>query len=170
MPHFVTSLEAIYDDSAGDHDREFPTPAAQLLNEIVEMLSGWIAIANTVPEGSPHRRPTNDRVDNENGNIPKSAAIALGLCLQTTLMSDRVSRAVKGALVRSALSTLKDLSRDAGGNGALRRATSGSIIAGGGLGNAQYRECLKELVEDTDPLWLAGIDDFTDALAATGTP
>jgi len=168
MTHIAESVEEIYDESEGDQDREFPTRAGALLDDIVETLTDWISIANRVHEGSPHRIPHDDRLDAENGNIPKSAAIALGQCLNRLLLSDRITDRVKSAFVRSAIGAIEDLPRAVGESGRLRRVTIASIVTGGGLSReAEYRERLAELVEEVDRFRLAGLDDFTDALSAT---
>lgn len=167
MTHMAESVEKIYDEDEGDQDREFPTRAGVLLDDIVETVRDWISIANRVSEGSPHRIPQDDRVDAENGNIPKSAAIALGQCLSGLLLSERITDRVKSAFVRSAIGAIEDLPRDAGESGRLRRVTIASVITGGGLRwEAEYRERLADFVAEVDRFRLAGLDDFTDALSA----
>jgi hypothetical protein len=171
MTHIAESVENNYDESQGDQDREFPTRAGALLSDMVEVVSDWIALANRVPEGSPHRIPDNDRVDAENGNIPKSAAIALGQCLNKLLLSDRISSRVKSAFVRTAISAIEDLPRDPPESGRLRRVTIASVATGGGLSReAEYRERLADIVETVDRFMLAGLDDFTEALGAARGP
>ncbi|MFC4295976.1 hypothetical protein ACFO0A_13020 [Novosphingobium tardum] len=167
LAHFVERLETFYEEPINDDGfGEFPTRGARLIYAAVDALADFVVLAGKVGEGSNHRAPENDRVDHENGNIPKSAALALGICMRTIILSDRISERVQRTLVGVALSPLSDpYLRE--GHDRLRKVLIGSIIAGGIVGGgAPYLARLRELYAQRDRPWLDDLDDFRTALAA----
>jgi hypothetical protein len=165
LDHIVERLEALYDDATGaEVFGEFPTRAARLIYAAIDALSEFVRVASEVGEGSPHRAPANDRVDHENDNIPKSAALALGICLRTVILSDRIGDPVKRTLLSVALSPLRE-GRMRGGHERLRAVLVGSIMAGGVVGGGPaYLERLRGLYADIDKPWHDDLDDFRAAL------
>lgn len=164
LPHFVNSLETIYNPSPrGASSGELPTRAAQLLYSIFDNLTEWVLLATQVELGSPHRQPDNSRVDHENGNIPKSSAIALGMCLKTVLQSDRIEDVVKQSLLRAALRGVAKLSLEA--DGILRQVLVDSLANGGIVaGGPTYRARLLEQYGDLVTPWDQDLQDFEAAI------
>lgn len=162
MPHVVKWLEKTYTEDAEGVDAtdEWPTRCAALLYEIVAALREWIQLAGVLGENSVHREPENDRVDHENGNIPKSAAIALGMCVNTIVMSDRIGDRFKGYILGVALRTVNEM--PAGGTlTKLRRVILESIAQGGVMsGGDPYQERLVDLYREIEQPWHHDVDDF----------
>ncbi|MCK9544121.1 MAG: hypothetical protein M0R03_19050 [Novosphingobium sp.] len=167
MPHFIKSLEGLYDDKGDgvNADAEWPTRAAALIYEIISTLREWIRLATRVDENSVHRTPENDRVDHENGNIPKSAAIALGMSMKTLILSDRISDGFKEYILEIAVRTVSDLP-PSGSTARLRNVTLQSIAEGGIAGGGdEYRERIADLYQEIKKPWH---DDLTDFEAMIG--
>jgi hypothetical protein len=80
FPHFLERIVSFYDASGSDikPNAEWPTRASYLIYQIFDALTSWIEAVKALPPGSPHRVLMSDNPTHENGNIPKSAAIALG--------------------------------------------------------------------------------------------
>lgn len=167
LPHFVERLEALYEEPADDNGfGEFPTRAAKLIYVAIDTLANFVAVAGKVREGSIHRAPENARVDHENGNIPKSAALALGICMRTIILSDRIGQRVQRTLLSAALSPLRDPYLRAE-HDRLRTVLIESIVAGGIIGGgAPYLARLRERFAQEDHPWRDELDDFRAALAA----
>lgn len=162
MPHFVKWLEKLYaDDGEGvDVDAEWPTRAAALLYDIVGTLREWVRLAAQLDENSAHREPENDRVDHENGNIPKSAAIALGMCVKTIIQSNRISDRFKQYILEIALRTVNEMP-PGGPMAKLREVTLRSIAVGGVVsGGDEYRQRLVDLYQEIKQPWHHDVDDF----------
>lgn len=162
MPHFVDALEEIYDDSSAQVDKaaEWPTRAAFLLYEIIDCLRDWVRLAGRVDEQSIHHLPKNDRVDHENDNIPKSAAIALGISVRSIVESERISDRFKEYILEISLRTVNDLPK--GGEMAKLRAVTLKSIAQGGLHDRgpEYQQKLRDLYESIHQPWHNDVDDF----------
>tara|TARA_B100000678_G_scaffold276618_2_gene269643 strand:+ start:223 stop:1854 length:1632 start_codon:yes stop_codon:yes gene_type:complete len=166
MPHFVDALEEIYDDSSAQVDREaeWPTRAASLLYEIIDCLREWVRLASRVDDQSIHRLPENDRVEHENGNIPKSAAIALGMSVRTIVVSERISDRFKEYILAISLRTVNDLPRN-GAMAELRAVTLRSIAQGGLIDRGdEYQQMLRDLYESIHEPWHNDVDDFEELI------
>lgn len=162
MRNFVKSLVEHYDESGPDIDplREWPTRGAYFLYQIFAQVRDWIELAEKLPKDSIHREPESDRVDWDNGHIPKTAALVLGECLATVMRSQAISDRFKGYLFDIALRSVKNMA-PGGELAKLRRATLGSI-AQGGVSDAgeTYRATLRRLYSDIDHIARAKLRDF----------
>ena len=164
----VAGLEALYDDRTGEEFVEFPTRAARNLYAAFDALSDWVRIATKVGDASPHRAPQDGEVHHDNGNIPKSAALAIGICLRTVLCSERISPRVRGSLLGIAIAPLHDPLMRVGHDN-LRRVLIGAIVQGGLMdAGPVYLERLRHAFARTDRLYLDAIEDFRVALKAAG--
>ena len=162
MPHFIKGLEGLYDDKGDgiNADAEWPTRAAALIYEIISTLREWIRLATRVDESSIHRTPENDRVAHENDNIPKSAAIALGMSMKTLILSDRISDRYKEYILEIAIRTVSDLP-PSGSTARLRKVTLQSIAEGGIAGGGdEYRERIADLYQEIREPWHDDLADF----------
>ena len=112
----IECLEKIYDTSAPEINEsdEFPTISAKLIYELIDVLNGWILLAQKLPEDSPHMESTvlNQCKDLDstpeaytdffdNGNIPVSAANTLGFCMKKIVLSQRIGESFKRYVYRS---------------------------------------------------------------------
>lgn len=165
LPTVVEKLEASYLSYGGDEPySEYPTRAGRLLYAAFEALAAAVSVATEVDAGSRHRAPENDRLIHENGNIPKSAALALGICLRIVLLSDRIEDDVQSNLLEETLSPLRD-GRMRVGHDRLRKVLIDSIIKGGIVGGGQpYLLRLWEFYAGIDKPWHNDLDDFRAAL------
>jgi hypothetical protein len=162
MTHFIKRLEKLYDDNGDgvDIDAEWPTRAAALIYEIISTLREWIRLATRVDENSIHRTPENDRVDHENDNIPKSAAIALGMSMKTIILSDRISDRFKAYILEVAVRTVNDLPPNAS-TARLRKVTLQSIAEGGIAGGGEeYQDRIADLYREIKKPWHDDLADF----------
>lgn len=171
MPHYIDHLEAIYDDGGERVDRlaEWPTRGAQLIYWVFDAMREWVRAATKVPADNPHRVPDNDRVDHENDNIPKSAAIAMGMCLKTVMLSNRIGDRFKQYIFELALGTVRDMASD-GDMARLRTVTLRSIVAGGMSGAGEpYKAVLRDFYRYIDRPWHHDFEDF-EAMIDFGQP
>ena len=139
--NIVEGLVEIYDTShpSVDTSLEFPTRSARLIYEALYALRQWVLLVSKLPEDSPHRQ--SDALSenqgwrwspsfHDNGNIPVSASTALGPCMATIIMSDRIDERFAISLHEGILQTMIDLGRD-GKEGRLRSLLIQSIVYGG---------------------------------------
>ena len=164
LPLFARSLEAGYDSDDVDRDREFPTRGARLLYEIVNFLSGWVALFDHLPADSRTRSlPTKF----EPGEIPPTAALALVEVLQLVVTSTRIDPEVAGLLHRVALRTLRALPEEAGEAQSFRSWFIAALLRGDhGRGDRFYRMRLADLFDQEDSFDRYEIGDYEAALAA----
>ena len=175
FPQFVERLEELYDasDPAVDVTDEFPTRSARLIYEAISSLCGWVNLASDLPEDSPHRQSVamseeQSREWNswfrDNGNIPVSAAIALGSCMGTIGMSRRLDDKFAGYMYEVVVRAIKDLGCD-GEVGRLRSFLIKSIVHGGhDQPNNDYGQRLATLKPKVDQVIWEYVDDYRDAL------
>lgn len=166
IPSVIKSLEEIFEPFDGDARPygEYPTRAGDLIYACLDALTSWILVASDVDEASPHRAPDNDRVDHENGNIPKSAALALGIAMRTIVMSERIDNDVKKNLLDMSVRSFRELSKE-GGAGLLRSSVIKSIAAGGPAGGGPiYRQKLENLYGQIERPWQFDLADFEEAI------
>ena len=142
---------------------EFPTRASYLIYEIIRVLLGWISVVPELPQNSPHRTMENRRALHENGNIPKSAAIALGQCMRHLMLAPNVSARVRDSNYHTIMRHLRDLQGDACAD--IRAAMIASIIGRGPSGpDPAYGEALKEAFNETDHVLREYLEDYRTAL------
>jgi len=163
FPLFLKGLLKIYDETgANDLSTEWPTRAAYLIYELFSALTGWIKAIKDLPRHSPHLSPNNDDLTHDNGNIPKSAILALASCLESLLTADAVSVRVKESIHDIVIRTLRDISHAKVG-GRHRAILIKAIIQGGFEMHTPadgYGEALKRLWYDTDHVVRADIRGY----------
>lgn len=154
FPHFLEGLLKIYDasDESIDPTVEWPTRASYLIYELFSVMTGWIEAVEDIPNNSPHLTPDHDNLAHENGNIPKSAILALASCLESLLTADSVDERFKKSIHGVVMGALRRLSH-AGVAGRHRAILIKAIVQGGGqlhTAVAGYGDTLKRLWCETD--------------------
>lgn len=131
FPHIVERMVRNYrvSDPLSDPDSEFPNRYAYLLYEIFNALRGWILALEHIPEGQRNVVLETTGTKDENGNIPKSSILAVGMCLRSVLKSENVGERQKKALADKALEIYFDLR--AMGRHRYAEALVKSLLAGG---------------------------------------
>jgi len=76
------------DSKHADQRAEFPTQYHFILYEIVSTLCNWIALVESIPLDQPNIILESAAATHENGNIPKSAMLALGRVFNEVHTSD----------------------------------------------------------------------------------
>ena len=180
LQYFVEYLEKVYDtsDPKVNLDDEFPTKGARLIYDAMGTLCHWLNSAKELPEGSPHRQFSQyDSVstgecqqwgyDPEiNGNIPLCAAVAVGSCMATVVMSNRIEDKFKTYLYQVVLNTVKEISKN-GEDGHLRKFLIYAILNGGTVKiGAHYGSRLIRLFSKIDYALQSDVDDYENALNA----
>ena len=178
MTNVIESLEESYDtsDPSVNPSDEFPTRSARLVYEVIHALSDWVGLVSQIPEDSPHRRSlilveSLERewdswyLDNE--NIPMSAAMALGTCTMTLLMSERIGINFSGYMYEVILTAINSLRRD-DFEGHIRKFLILSIIHGGHgrqYGHdPDYGRKLMTLLSKVDHVIVSDVDDYVHEL------
>ena len=178
--NIVEGLVEIYDTShpSVDTSLEFPTRSARLIYEALYALRQWVLLVSKLPEDSPHRQ--SDALSenqgwrwspsfHDNGNIPVSASTALGPCMATIIMSDRIDERFAISLHEGILQTMIDLGRD-WKEGRLRSLLIQSIVYGGQpLPDPRYVRRLITLLDRADYVLLHDVDDYRDDLRAVSS-
>jgi hypothetical protein len=150
FPPFLDELLKIYDTSGKNIDLtiEYPTRASYLIHEIFGVLTEWIEAVENIPNNSPHLEPDHDNLSHENGNIPKSAILALASCLEALLTANSVDDQFKKTIHSMVMGALRRLSH-AGVAGRHRAIFIKAIVQGGGQLQkpaAGYGDTLKRFV------------------------
>ena len=178
FPFFVDRLEKLYDtsDPMVNTSDEFPTRSARLIYEAVRSLCSWVLLVQELPADSPHRqseifshykRRGWECWTGDNGNIPVSAAIALGTCMMTIAMSKRLDDKFAGYIYEVVMRTVKDLRRDSD-MGHFRSFLIQSIVNGGqNQFNSNYGRRLAMLKDKVDHVIWDHIDDYQVVLEQT---
>ena len=173
----VQCLEEIHDtsDPTVNASDEFPTRSAKLIYKVVRTLCKWVLLAPKLPTDSPHTRSEIfsyyqsrewSSWANDNGNIPVSAAIALGSCMGTIAMSERLGDKFAGYMHEVVLRAIKGLRRD-GKEGCLRSFLIQSIVHGGEHPRGKnYGLRLCTLLTMADHVLRSDMDDYETALKA----
>ncbi len=167
-PHLTRMLLELYDDPRRDDEdviAEWPTRNAYLLYALFDAMTDWIQAVNDLPEGSPHLMLESTRATHQNGNIPKSAIIALGDCLRQVLKSDEVSDRFKGTLVDLVFSALDRLPKT-GPRAGFRESFVASLIAGGPLLMTDHLPRLYSAFCDLDHILRGRLSDAEAAVEA----
>lgn len=171
LPRILKKLEENYDTSNPlvDTTAEFPTRAARLIYEIVDALGDFVKLAPDLPEGSPHRGVP-DRFEHDNGNIPVSAAIALGQCVRMVATSGRLGDTFVIYMHECVLRDIAEFPRN-GGDGRLRGFLIQSIVQGGdAVGRTRdqvYGQRLATLLQGADHVLWENARDYIAAVDAT---
>ncbi len=168
FPYFVERIIAIYDASGDEIDltAEWPTRASYLLYVIFSALTSWIETVQLLPSCSPYLSPESDSLTHENGNIPKSATLALGSCLEKLLTADCITERFKAYIHDIVIRTVEQMSTGSG-IGRHRALLIKSIIHGGFQFNqppGSYGETLKRLWQNTDHVVKARIKGYEGKL------
>lgn len=104
IPHFVEAIARnTRPANSVDLGREWPTPYHYFLYECFSLLGDWIGIAEEIEDGNPHAAPEAVNTEHENGNIPKSACIALGQAWFTVARSAQISDRFKIYLLEAVI-------------------------------------------------------------------
>ena len=177
FPLIVERLEEVHDtsDPTVNTSDEFPTRSARLIYDIVSTLRGWVLLGSKLPTDSHHTRSEIfshcqsrgwDSWARDNENIPVSAAIALGSCMGTIAMSERLGDKFAGYMHEVVLQAIKDLRRD-GEEGHLRSFLIQSIVHGGEHQRGKnYGLRLYTLLTMADHVLRSDVDDYETALKA----
>lgn len=164
----LRKLVAIYDISADEIDTtdEWPTRTSYLIYALFSMLLDWIEIVNCLPEESPHLVVNNVNMQHQNDNIPKSAALTLGVCCEVLFRAQNVDESFRRYIHNMIMRTIRDLDRN-GNKGCFRTVTINAIVQRGPLGaDPAYGDVLSELWRYTDPVVKMELDDYEAALSA----
>jgi hypothetical protein len=128
-----------------------------LIYELFSVLTGWIENIKDIPKNSPHLALDNHNLTHQNGNIPKSAILALGPCLESVLTAESVDECFKKSIHGMVMHTLRELSQGTIGEqhraGRCRVTLIKAIIQGGGELHTPtdgYSDRLKRLWRETD--------------------
>ena len=113
-----------------DMSNEWPTPYHFLLYHIFGTLGGWIESAADQPEGQENVAVEAEDISRDNGSIPKSAVIALGDCLRSIMVNDKVHREFRSLLLSVVLRRYFDLWKNPRMHG-LARVFLESMVKGG---------------------------------------
>ncbi len=90
-------------------DTEWPLRYDYITSEVFSVLRGWIKETTEVPAGQANVKLQRETLDHENGNIPKSAILALGQCVHHVARAARMAPRTKAYFLRRAISTFFDL-------------------------------------------------------------
>lgn len=164
FPLYVERLVEIYDTSnpSVDSTDEFPTRSARLIYEALNTLGNWIGLVSDLPDGAHHRR-IQPGAHGDNGNIPVSAAMALGSCMATIAMSDRIGDTLAGYMHEVILRDIQGLGRN-GDEARLRAFLIRSILRGGQHHvDANYGQRLAMLWAMVDHVIRHELDDYVKA-------
>ncbi len=167
FPIIVERLVEIYDTSnpSVDATDEFPTRSARLIYEAMDTLGNWVGLVSDLPEGAHHRQ-IQPGAHGDNGNIPVSAAMALGSCMATIAMSDRIGDTFAGYMHEVILRDIRDLSRE-GDAGSLRTFLIQSVVRGGQRNvDFAYGRRLATFWGMVDHVLCSDLDDYRATLNA----
>ena len=167
-PHILRRLLAIYSDKEPDVDieSERPTRAAYLIYAMFQAMRDWIIATTELPAGSSQGTLDSENVSHENNNIPKSAILALGSCLEDFLLAENVGERFKGTICDMVFSCIDRLPQS-GKEGAFRRVLIASVVQGGprlGPTEHRYGRELHKALSQTDYVVREKLQDFARAL------
>jgi hypothetical protein len=168
FPHILERLLGIYTDVGPgvDLEDEDPTRAAYIIQAMFRAMRDWITAVNHLPESSSQLTLDNERIDHENGNIPKSAILALGTCLRDLLLAETVGERFKQTIVDLVISGVGQLPRK-GPRSAFRRVMIVSVVQGGphwGPNDSAYTRRLNDAYLKMDYVLRERLDDLTSAM------
>jgi hypothetical protein len=118
FPLFMKKIVRNYrlSDPLADPTAEWPIRYSFLIYEMFSALRKWIAAVEDVPLAQRNVILQSTRVDHENGNIPKSAIIALGQCVRGVLKSDNLGEKFQRSLLDMVFHLYFELQRMNGGS------------------------------------------------------
>lgn len=163
----LKGLLALYDESGPDVDQfdECPTIGSFLIYSLFDAMTDWIEAVRYLPSSSPHLSLKSIAATHENGNIPKSAIIALSDCLRLLLGSDKVSDRFRQTIVEDlVLNTLSKLPSD-GERSGYRKVMIAGLLKAGGKEHSEYLRQLKSQFAAADYELRGRLGDFRDALS-----
>jgi hypothetical protein len=168
FPHILERLLEIYSDVGPGVDLEYedPTRAAYIIHAMFRAMRDWITAVNHLPENSSQLTLDNEGIDHENGNIPKSAILALGTCLRDLLLAENVGERFKQTIVDLVIRGVGQLPRN-GPRSAFRRVMIVSVVQGGphlGPNDRTYGRRLKAGYLKMDHVLRGRLDDLTSAM------
>lgn len=163
-PHFAHRLvDRAREVRPEDENHEFPTPIAYLLYELVDTTIEWIKDAEELTK--PGDVVAADQLDGEHVYIAFEAAEAIGGVIQPILMSPRVTRRLKEALLGMALTALRDLEHREHLR-PLANVMRAHLIQPYGIRDNNYLYILKRCFDEQDHVLRAHLGSFRDALDA----
>lgn len=167
FPPILEELVKDYDATGGDVDLrdEWPTRGSYLIYAIFSALTGWIDIVDgELPASSPHLTFQNLMATHENGNIPKTAALALGHCLQILIMSKNIGESFQVHIYNIIVGQIRQLQSE-GVEGRMRQILINAVIGRGALGTeTKYGAQLKKLLQRIDHVHRGQLKDYIAAL------
>ena len=172
-PHFLDRLIKFYDDTGSDVDllREMPTRAAYLIHELFRVMRAWILSVTDLDEGSPHLIMASVEPTHENGNIPKSAILAIGSCLLALFEAENVGARLKADIFEGVVRTIDHLPAE-GPLSKFRTVMIASVIRGGSRFAAGERPAylvwLRAQYSEVDWVLRDRLGDFEASLGPQG--
>jgi hypothetical protein len=111
MPEIVKRMVRNYRvvDPLSDPDSEWPIRYSFLLYEVFSAMRDWVAAVEEVPLNQANATLDATGTGHQNGNIPKSSAIALCQCLFTVLESPDIGDRLKSTLANMVFELYFDL-------------------------------------------------------------
>lgn len=166
-PHLTKSLLGLYVDPRKDEEvfEEWPTRNAYLLSSIFGALTDWIGAIERLPAGSSHLVLESNRASHANGNIPKSAIIALGDCFRQVLLADALSDRFKRNLSEVVFRCIAKLPH-VGDRRGFRENLVASVLTGGPVMKSDHLGQLRAIFNREDHILRERLKDFGDALDA----
>jgi len=142
------------DDPLVRPDAEFPIWYSYLLYNIFSALRNWILPVKEIPSDQENVRMASTGADHDNGNIPKSAILALADCTHSILLSDNLGEKLQGSLMDLVFGIYFDLRGSPPGD-AYAEALTKAIRSGGfGMGSrawtGAYRERVRSALHQQD--------------------
>jgi hypothetical protein len=165
FPDFVERLEELYDASNPlvSEEDEFPTRSARLIYEMFGALGNWVGISTKLPVNSPHLRAL-EGFGLHNDNIPASAAIALGRCLRTVIMSERIGIKFASYMHEVVMMDIKGIWRGANVDHIREFFIQAVVHGGDGQLDENYGQRLATLFSMTDHILRHDVSDYKKAL------
>lgn len=167
FPPMLEELVKNYDATGSDVDlsNEWPTRESYLIYTMFSALTDWIDIVDgELPAESPHLTFKNMMAAHENGNIPKSAALALGDCLRILVTSENIGEKFQIYIYDIVVRQIRRFQRH-GVQGQMRQILINAVIGRGALGiELQYGARLKNLLRGIDHVLRNELDDYRAAL------
>jgi hypothetical protein len=115
-------------------------------------LSNWILAIDELPETQRNVQLKSTRVDHDNNNIPKSAILALGDCVQQVLLCRKLNEELLDTLMSIVFGIYFDL-RTSAKSGEYAEALRNAIVSGGFArrsGDSEYKGRLRYFLGKQD--------------------
>lgn len=90
-----------------DVHKEWPTPFYYLLDHIISIIFNWLDEFQYIENKDPLLME-NDELNHDNGSIPKSSVLALGIIYNMIIMCDNVTDTFKTNMIDTAMRHLRD--------------------------------------------------------------